>query len=197
MTADGLAPVVSPVGPTRLSVPSPGEAFRKVMTPLGPLEPRFATTTSSCGSLVTLAIVTEFGFVAVVKFAGAAKLGGLPLGVVLSSTERPFAPAVPLLTTARSGFPSPLRSPIATSTGVGPVVKLVGAVNAGVDAPRGVTLTSTETPSAVTWFAMARSGRPSPVRSPDATPAGKPPVAKVPAGANEGDAPAGGAALKA
>ena len=68
--------------------------------------------------------------------------------------------------TARSGLPSPFRSPIATEKGRAPVA----IVELGRKVPSPL-LSSTETVSAPR-FAVARSGLPSPFRSPIATESG-------------------------
>ena len=73
-----------------------------------------------------------------------------------------------LFATARSGLPSPFRSPRATDAGRVPVGKSVLSVKAGVDAPGAAAFSRTDTEEAK-WFATTRSDLPSPSRSPTAT----------------------------
>src|SRR3989304_2172487 len=75
--------------------------------------------------------------------------------------------------TARSGFPSPLRSPIATDSGLGPTAKFVAGPKAPVPLPRRI-----ET-LLLKLFATARSGLPSLLRSPIAPEYGVSPTAKL------------------
>ena len=71
------------------------------------------------------------------------KLGvAAPGAVVFRSTE---TVNVALFETARSGIPSPLRSPMAAEYGPSPVVKSVFAENVGVAAPGGVVFRKTDT----------------------------------------------------
>src|SRR5471032_2209511 len=74
---------------------------------------------------------------------------------------------LPLLTTARSGLPSPSRSPIATLIAAAPVAKSASAAKEpDVMEPLLAVLRKTDT---VEKLARARSGLPSPSRSPIAT----------------------------
>src|SRR5438552_2655518 len=84
-----------------------------------------------------------------------------PGAVVLSSTETGLELT---LATARSGRPSPLRSPTATDRGPAPVAKVCWAANDGVAAPGAVVLSRTDT-EAEFWLIKTRSGLPSPLRS--------------------------------
>ena len=93
--------------------------------------------------------------------------------VVLKKTERLLCPFVK----AKSGLPSPLRSPMETELGELPVVKSVLEEKEGVAAPLVVVFKNTETLSA-TRFAVAKSGFPSPLRSPMETEEGILPVVK-------------------
>ena len=69
------------------------------------------------------------------------------------------------LTMARSGLPSPLKSPIETEMGLLPVANVAWMAYDGVVAPGAVVLKSTLTE--LDWLlAMARSGLPSPLKSP-------------------------------
>src|SRR5438105_15713470 len=87
------------------------------------------------------------------------------LAVVFSNTE---TSAVPALATARSGLPSPFMSPMATDSGRLWAPKFAAVANVGVVVPGDVVLSSTET-SVELKLATARSGLPSPFRSPIAT----------------------------
>src|SRR5579883_3155857 len=79
---------------------------------------------------------------------------------------------------ARSGLPSPLKSPATTVEDSKPAAKVCWGAKVGVVAPVGVVFSSTDTvPDRK--LAMARSGLPSPLRSPTATESGALPVAKV------------------
>ena len=73
--------------------------------------------------------------------------------------------------TARSGLPSPLRSPIATDTGLAPTGTLMAEPKMAEPKPLLPLLSSTDTVPE-NWFATARSGLPSPLRSPIATDTG-------------------------
>ncbi len=77
-------------------------------------------------------IATEKGLFPVAKSTLAAKLT-VPLPPVLRSTDTVLSEA---LTTARSGIPSPSKSPIATEKGVLPVAKsTLGSISAAVMLP--------------------------------------------------------------
>ena len=104
-----------------------------------------------------------------------------PGAVVFKSTLTVLLPALAM---ARSSFSSPLKSPIEMDSGEDPVAKVVLLEYEGVVAPGEVVFKSTLTllllglPSP--WFEMARSGLPSPFKSPIDTEMGlTPPVAKV------------------
>src|SRR6185295_9092951 len=105
-----------------------------------------------------------------------------PGAVVLISTD---TLSEKLLAMARSGMPSPFRSPIATETGKSPVVKSVLAEYEGVVAPGAVVFSSTDT-LLEPKLTMARSDLPSPFRSPIATEKGLVPVVKSVFAAYEG-----------
>src|SRR5205807_5151302 len=82
----------------------------------------------------------------------------------------------PAFATAKSVFPSPLRSPIATDSGHGFTWTLVADPKAPVPVLRRI-----ETDSSPS-FDTARSGFPSPLRSPITTECGRDPTAKFVAG---------------
>src|SRR6185437_3036832 len=98
-----------------------------------------------------------------------------PLLAVLRNTDTVL---LPLLATARSGLPSPSRSPIATLTGTLPVAKSTLAVKeATVMEPLLAILRKTDSVLSLK-LATARSGLPSPSKSPIATLSGSLPVTK-------------------
>ena len=111
-----------------------------------------------------------------------------PAGVVLSRTEAVLSLR---FGTAKSGFPSPLMSPMLTEYGKLPVAKETWGAKVGVAAPTGVVLSRMET--VLLKFATAKSGLPSPLMSPMLT--DLPPVAKVTWGAKVGVAAPTGAVL--
>lgn len=80
--------------------------------------------------------------------------------------------------TARSGFPSPFRSPMAMECGLVPTAKFVAAPNEPVPVPRRM---ETSLPNS---FATARSGLPSPFKSLMATENGPTPATKFVAAPN-------------
>src|ERR1043166_4427361 len=77
-----------------------------------------------------------------------------------------------MLATARSWLPSPLKSPTATGTGLGPVTKFVAALK--LPAPSPNKIDTLFEPS----LATARSWLPSPLKSPTATVVGSLPTPK-------------------
>src|SRR5207253_6138150 len=101
--------------------------------------------------------------------------------VVFSSTETVFEPALP---TARSGRPSPLKSPTATYQDSVPVAKLCGAAKVGVAAPGAVVFSITETVPGKR-LGTARSSRPSALKSPEAAEKGESPATIVVGPKNE------------
>jgi hypothetical protein len=96
----------------------------------------------------------------------------LPIVPVFRKTETVLLPE---FATARSGFPSPSTSPMATLKGLDPVVKSILAANETL--PIVPVFRKTET-VLLPEFATARSGFPSPSTSPIATLMGLPPVVK-------------------
>src|SRR5690349_13878915 len=89
-------------------------------------------------------MVTDEGLVSVVvKSTFGEKPGWVaPMAVVLSNTETVVALE---LATARSGLLSPLRSPMASASGAGPVMKSNPAEKLAVAARSSVVLRKTET----------------------------------------------------
>jgi hypothetical protein len=118
--------------------------------------------------------------------AGAKEGVDEPAGVVFSSTDTVL---LNWLATTRSGLPSPLKSPIATEVGSVPAEKLTAGAKEGVEDPGGVVFSRTDT-VLLPALATARSGRPSPFRSPTATEMGSAPVEGLIVGAKVGSAPA-------
>src|SRR5436853_171987 len=114
-------------------------------------------------------MATEKGKDPVAKDCCAAKEGVVAPGVVVFSSTDTLS--VLALATARSGLPSPLRSPMATERGPVPVAKVCWKPKVGVVAPGAVVLSSTDT-LLESRLAMTRSGLPSPLRSPMATDTG-------------------------
>src|SRR2546426_10811680 len=83
-----------------------------------------------------------------------------------------------IFVTAKSCFPSPLKSPTATEKGEVPTAKFVAAPNDPVPSPSSMdTLLETE-------LTTTRSCFPSPLKSPTATETGLDPTAKFVAGLN-------------
>ena len=92
-----------------------------------------------------------------------AKVGVVALvGVVLSRIEAVLSLR---FATAKSGFPSPLMSPMLTEVGTLPVGKSTLVAKVGVVAPVGVVLSRIEA-LLLLKFATAKSGFPSPLKSP-------------------------------
>src|SRR4028118_504796 len=105
-------------------------------------------------------MLTEMGPSPVGHGTWVAKAGVVsPVAVVLSRME---ALSLSKFATAKSGFPSPLISPMLTETGSLPVVKVTWVPKVGVVAPVAVVLSRMETLSLL-LFAVAKSGFPSPV----------------------------------
>ena len=124
-------------------------------------------------------IETEAGFDPVANVVWAAYDGVVAPGtVVLRSTLTELELRLAI---ARSGLPSPLKSPIETEMGFEPVANVVWAAYVGVVAPSAVVLRSTLTELEFK-LATARSGLPSPFKSPIATEAALSPVANVACG---------------
>ena len=124
---------------------------------------KFATAKSGRPSPLMSPILPDQGRLPVVKSTLVAKVGVLaPVVVVLSRME---ALLLLMFAVAKSGFPSPLKSPMLTDWGPLPVVKVTWGAKVGVVAPVGVVLSRMEA-VLLFWFATAKSGRPSPLMSP-------------------------------
>jgi len=105
--------------------------------------PEFATAKSGLLSPLKSPMLTETGVLPVVKSPMLAKVGVVaPVVVVLSRMETVL---LPLFATAKSGFPSPLMSPMLTDLGLVPVVKSTLVAKLGVVAPVVVVLRKMET----------------------------------------------------
>ncbi len=127
------------------------------------IEPSFVTTKSGRPSPFRSPIETEVGSVPVVKSVLEEKEGVVAPGVVkFENTETLLEE---MFATAKSGLPSPFRSPIETDRGLVPVVKSVLEEKEGVELPGVVKFKNTETLLELK-FDTAKSGLPSPFRSP-------------------------------
>jgi hypothetical protein len=114
-------------------------------------------------------MLTEEGSRPVEKENWGVKLRVLvPVAVVLSRMETLLSP---LFATAKSGFPSPLMSPMLTEEGSRPVGKVTWVAKVGVGDPMSVVLSRMETLLSP-LFATTKSGFPSPLMSPMLTEVG-------------------------
>ncbi len=138
----------------------------------------FATAKSGFPSPLMSPMLTDQGLRPVGKSTLVAKVGVVALvAVALSRSE---AVLLPLFVTAKSGFPSPLMSPMLTDSGrspVAPVVKSTLVEKVGVAAPVAVVLSRMEV-VLLEVFPTAKSGLPSPLMSPMLTDLGLVPVVK-------------------
>jgi len=172
-TEKGATPVVKSVLTEKLGVEAPGVVVFKNTDTLAEFE--LGTTKSGLPSPLRSPIETERGLVPVVKSVLAEKVGVEAPGVVVfKNTETLLEPQLP---TAKSGLPSPLRSPIERERGLLPVVKSALTEKVGVEAPGVVVFKNTETLVELA-LATAKSGLPSPLRSPIETDTGVFPVVK-------------------
>src|SRR4028119_484601 len=147
--------------------------------------PRFATATSSFPSLLKSPMLTQKGSVPVFKSTLGAKVGVVdPVGAVLRRMETVLLLGL-RFATAKSGFPSPLMSPMLTELGRLPVVKSTLVAKVGVLDPVVVVLRKMEVVS-LKMFATAKSGFPSPLMSPMLAPEGEAPGGTAPLGARGG-----------
>jgi len=132
------------------------------METLAPL-PEFATAKSGFPSKLKSPMLTDQGLVPVGKSTLVAKVGVVALvAVVLSRME---ALLLYQFATVKSGFPSPLMSPMLTETGPVPVGKSTLVAKLGVVALVAVVLSRMEAVS-LPEFVTAKSGFPSPLMSP-------------------------------
>ncbi len=137
------------------------------------LLPRFATAKSGFPSPLMSLTLMEKGPVPVAKVVWGAKVGVVATVVVLSRMETVL---LVLFATAKSGFTSPLKSPMLTETGAVPVGKSTLVAKVGVVAT--VVVLSRMEAVLLLRFATAKSGLPSPLMSPMLTELGKLPVPK-------------------
>jgi hypothetical protein len=129
----------------------------------------FATAKSGFPSPLMSPMLTDLGLVPVVKVTWVAKVGVVaPVAVVLSRME---AVLLPVFATAKSGFPSPLMSPMLTETGPVPVGKVTWVAKVGVVASGGGGVEQ-DGGGVAAVFATAKSGFPSPLMSPMLTETG-------------------------
>ena len=123
----------------------------------------FAVAKSGLPSPLKSPLLTERGSLPVRKKTWGAKVGvTAPVGVVLSRIK-PFW--LNFSVKAKSGRPSPLKSLMLTEVNPVPVGKSSRGAKVGVVALV-VVLSRMETPSLLKLFAVAMSGRPSPLKSP-------------------------------
>ena len=175
-----MSPMLTETGPlavakstlgAKLGVVAPAGVVLSRMEAL--LLKRFAVTKSDFPSPLMSPMLTKKGPLAVAKVTWEAKEGVVaPVGVVLSRME---AVVSSLFATAKSGFPSPLKSPMLTETEPVAVAKSTLGAKEGVVAPVGVVLSRMEA-LLLPMFAVAKSGFPSPLKSPMLTDLGSVPV---------------------
>ena len=145
-TDTGPLPVAKVCWGAKLGVVAPAVVVFKNTDTV--LELALATIRSVRPSPFTSPSATEVGALPVAKVCWAAKLGATTIGVsVFSSTETvvPCVVLVPKSATARSGRPSPLKSPSATEMGATPVAKVVCGAKLAVAAPGAVVFNKTDT----------------------------------------------------
>ena len=158
-TDKGEVPVVKSVLEEKEGVELPGVVKFKNTETL--LEKTFATTKSGIPSPFRSSTETVREALAVIKSYLAEKVGVEAPGVVVfNNTETLFS-----FTTAKSGLPSPFRSSIETGQGPNAVVKSNLEEKEGVELPGVVKFKNTETLLELK-FDTAKSGLPSPFRSP-------------------------------
>ena len=137
----------------------------------------FAVAKSGFPSPLKSPMLMELGADSVPKVTWVAKVGVVaPVAVVLSKMEALLSLK---FATAKSGLPSPLMSPMLTDLGLLPVGKVTMEAKVGVAAPVAVLLSRMEA-VALSEFATAKSGFPSPLKSPMLTDMGRTPVVKKP-----------------
>ena len=107
-------------------------------------------------------MLTDMGKLPVGKVNLGGKSGGG--GVGGGGVEQDGGGVARKFATAKSGFPSPLKSPMLTEEGLVPVGKSTLVAKLGVVAPVGVVLSRMEAVS-LRKFATAKSGFPSPLMS--------------------------------
>jgi len=179
LTDWGLLPVVRSTLVAKVGVVALVAVVLSRMEALLLLE--FATAKSGLPSPLMSPMLTKIGKLPVVRSTLVAKVGVVALvAVVLSRMEALLSPR---FVTAKSGLPSPLKSPMLTDSELVPVVKSTLVAKVGVVAP--VVLSRMET-VLLSKFVTARSGFPSPLMSPMLTKVGVVPVAKSTLGAKVG-----------
>src|SRR6476469_3648111 len=183
----GLVPVAKGTWVAKVGVAAPVAVVLSRMEAV--LLPAFATAKSGLPSPLMSPMLTDWGLLPVVKSSLVAKVGvEAPVGVVLSRME---AVLLSRFAVAKSGFPSPLMSPMLTEKGKELVGKGSWEAKVRVAAPVGVVLSRMETLFSL-LFATAKSGLPSPLMSPMLMAPGLRPVAKLPWGTKVGEvAPVG------
>ena len=137
---------------------------------------KFAVAKSGLPSPLISPMLMELGKLPVAKVTWEAKVGMVaPVVVVLSRME---AVLLLMLATAKSGLPSPLKSPMLTDSGLRSVAKVTWVAKVGVVALVGVVLSRIET-VLLLKFVTAKSGLLSPLMSLMPTDSGKLPCGKV------------------
>ncbi len=177
------SPMLTEMGPLPVGKVTWGEKVG-VAAPVGVVLSRmeallpelFATAKSGLPSPLMSPMLREKGRKPVGNSTWLAKVGVVaPVAVVLSRME---ALLPELFATAKSGFKSPLKSPMLTEMGLVPVGKSTWVAKVGVVAPVGVVLSRMEA-LLPELFATAKSGFKSPLKSPMLTEMGPLPVGKV------------------
>src|SRR4028119_2386617 len=136
----GLAPVVEGPWGAKVGVPAPVGVALSRMEAVSLL--KFAVAKSGLPSPLMSPMLTEKGSAPVGKGTWVAKVGvPAPVGVVLSRME---ALLLFKFATAKSGFPSLLKSPMLMEMGSVPVGKVTWVAKVGVPAPVGVVLSRME-----------------------------------------------------
>src|SRR6476661_389361 len=177
----GLVPVAKGTWVAKVGVAAPVAGVLSRMEAV--LLPAFATAKSGLPSPLMSPMLTDWGLLPVVKSSLVAKVGvEAPVGVVLSRMEAVLSL---LFATAKSGLPSPLMSPMLMAPGLRPVAKLPWGTKVGEVAPVGIVLSRMETLFSL-MFAKAKSGFPSPLKSPMLMPLTATPVIKSNLGAKVG-----------
>src|SRR5262249_38526820 len=173
-TETGKPPVAkSCLAATEVAVAPGAVVFKSTETLLAK---KLATARSGMPSPLMSPTARASGAESVPKFFRGEKLTTVdPGAVVFKSTDTRFEPTA---TTARSSLLSPLKSPIPTALGIATVAKSRLAAKLGTVEPGTVVFTSTDTLLEL-WFTTARSGKPSPLKSPTAADTGSAPVAKA------------------
>jgi len=140
LTERGLVPVGKVTWGEKVGVTAPVAVVLSRMEVVS--LPKFATAKSGRPSPLISPMLTERDSMPVGKVTWGEKVGvATPVAVVLSRME---ALLLPLFATAKSGFPSKLKSPMLTQKGILPVGKVAWGEKVGVGAPVAVVLSRME-----------------------------------------------------